>query len=747
MPSLELPSVAGDIAGCEAVRLFVDRALLVHSGFRVTYDNAEAIADICRRLDGMPLAIELAAARMRMMTPAQIADGLEDRFRLLTSSTRTVLPRYRTLRASVDWSHDLLSEEERVVLRRLSVFAGGFTLEAAEAVACGGVVERQEVLDVVSRLVDRSLIQTEGGGRYGLLETIHAYALDRLVRSGEHDVTQHRHLDYFVELAESAESEMEGPGLFAWLPVLDREHDNLRAAFDWAKRSLMGDACLRLASALWLFWFLRGHLTDGRRRVETALRFDDATPGLRVKALIGVGQLETYHGDLPATARFAEEAARIARTLGDERAEGRALCTWAYATAFLNPPAAPAMFEQSVELLQRAGDGWFLADAVNGLGIARFLAGDLSGSAEMFEQGIVAARGFGNFNALTIGLGVLGYARALQGRLDEAMEELTESLGLARNLRDVVFTAQGLFGLGLIAALRGRHEEAERYLDESVAIIGEASPLILTFALETRAFARWIAADLEGSSSDAAEALTLARELALPWPTAWSRAILANDGLANGDLERARTYLDEAAEIRADLPLDARGRLARAEGDPALAESLHAEALAAASASESVLLVPAQLEALAGLASLGGGHLQAARLFGAAEAARTAYGFARPVVDQEQYEADLSRTRNASAEVFDRAWAEGAAMSLEEAVAYATRGRGARKRPPTGWASLTPTELEVVRRVAEGLTNPQIAERLFVSRSTVKVHLGHIFAKLGISTRAELAALATKRAL
>ena len=135
VPSLELPSVASDIAGCEAVRLFVDRALLVHSGFRVTYDNAEAIADICRRLDGMPLAIELAAARMRMMTPAQIADGLEDRFRLLTSSTRTVLPRYRTLRASVDWSHDLLSEEERVVLRRLSVFAGGFTLEAAEAVA------------------------------------------------------------------------------------------------------------------------------------------------------------------------------------------------------------------------------------------------------------------------------------------------------------------------------------------------------------------------------------------------------------------------------------------------------------------------------------------------------------------------------------------------------------------------------------------------------------------------------------
>ena len=216
-----------------------------------------------RRLDGMPLAIELAAARSRMMTPQQIADGLEDRFRLLTSSTRTVLPRYRALRASVDWSHDLLSDEERIVLRRLAVFTGGFTLEAAEAVCSGEGVEPESLLDLLSRLVDRSLVQVEDDARYRLLETIRQYAFDRLMWSGEHEGTRDRHLNHFVAIAERAEPQLEGAGLLEWLPVLDVEHDNLRAAFDWSAQSKATDQSLRLVGALWLFWQLRGHLTEG----------------------------------------------------------------------------------------------------------------------------------------------------------------------------------------------------------------------------------------------------------------------------------------------------------------------------------------------------------------------------------------------------------------------------------------------------------------------------------------------------
>ena len=730
-----------------ARRLFADRATQVRPGFELAGAADDAVVEICRRLDGMPLAIELAAARVRMMTPEQIADGLEDRFRLLTSSARTPVPRHRALRASVDWSHDLLSDEERLVLRRLAVFAGGFTLDAAETVCSDDVVDRGQVLDLLSRLVDRSLVQVEGEGRYRLLETIRTYALDRLIRAGELDASQDRHLVHFLAMAERAATGMESAAALDWLPILERDHDEFRAAFDRAERSNEGDACLRLVGGLWMFWFLRGHLTEGRRRAEIALRFDDAEPSLRVRALVGVGQLETYHGDLPATARFAEEAARIARRIGDERWEGRALSTGAYAVAFLDPEAAPAMFDRSVELLEGAGDAFFLADALNGIGIAAFLAGDLPGAAETFERGVGTAREGGNLNARTIGLGVLGYVRALQGRLDEAEANLTESLGLARRLRDDVFTGQGLFGLGLIAALRGRQKEARPLLDESVETVGEASPLMLTFALVTRAFAGWLRSDLTGSAADARQALALAREMGMPWPAALSLAILSNDALAGGDPGAARTHLDGAPDVRSDLILDARGRLARAEGDSALAESLHHEALAAASASGSILLVPSQLEAIGGLASLGESHAEAARLFGAAEAARAAYGFSRPPGDGSDYEADFARTREALADGFDAAWQEGAAMPLEEAVAYASRGRGARKRPATGWASLTPTELEVVRRVAEGLTNPQIAERLFVSRSTVKVHVRHVFAKLGVSTRAELAALAAKREL
>ena len=608
------------------------------------------MAEICRRLDGIPLAIELAAARVRMLTPEQIAA----RPRRPIPSAHAVLephvpPRHRTLRASVDWSHDLLTEDERAVLRRLSVFAGGFTLEAAETCAPGAASKGKRCSTSLSRLVDRSLVQVEHGGklaRYRLLETIRQYALDRLLWAGESDDVHDRHLRYFLALAERAESEMEGTGLLEWLDILDVEHDDLRTASDWSVQVDAAEDGLRLAGSLWQFWQLRGHFTEGRRRAELALRADDLDPRVRAKALVGVAQLEIYHGDLPATARFAEEALRISRELEDERGEGRALDALAWATGFLDPPAAPAMFERSAELLERSGDGAFLADALNGLGIARFLGGDLRGARGAFERSVATARGIGNLNTLMIGVGVLGYVAALQGRLDEARGRFEESVASARGLRDDVFTAQGLFGTGLVAALRGRHEEAQVLLDEGVDLVREASPLMLTFAFVTRAFARWIRADVEGSAADAAHALELSRALGLPWPAAWSLAILANAAGRNGNLDVARTHVTEALDVepsvgmRTDLLLDARARLARDEGDVLLAESLHHQAIEASRATDSILLVPAQLEAIAGLASLAGSHAEAARLFGAAGSARAAHDIVRAAVDEETYRAD-----------------------------------------------------------------------------------------------------------
>ena len=743
VPSLDPPT---------ARKLFVERASLARPGFELDDENEDAVAEICRRLDGMPLAIELAASRMRMMTPDQISSGLDDRFRLLTSSARTTLPRHRTLRASVDWSYDLLSDDERIVLRRLAVFAGGFTLEAAESICAGDGLDREPVLDLVAGLVDRSLVQVVEGGRYRLLETIRRYALDRLIRSGEHDRVRDRHLEFFVAFAEGAARDMEASGLLDRLPSLDLEHDDLRAAFDRSVQSGRADHSLRLVGALWLFWQLRGHLTEGRRLCEIALEPDGADPRLRARALLCAGALESYHGDLGATSRFAEEALTIARRLKDDRLEGRALDTLGYASAFVDPPAAPALFEHSIELSERTGDAYVAADAHNGLGIARFLSGDLVGARLAFERGLSSSGENGNPSTSMIARGVLGYVDALQGRLDEAETHAHQALELARDLRDAVFTGQGLFTLGLVEALRGEHDGAAAHLDESVETLGEASPLMLTFAFVTRAFACWIRGDVAGSATEAASALSIARELGMLWPTAWSLAFRTNAAVRSDDLASAAEQIAEAGQVeasvgpRSDLTLDAQGRLARAEGDPRRAEASHHDALEAARASESVLLVPAQLEAIAGLAGLGGSHAEAARVFAAAEAARSALGLVRFAVDEPDHRTDLERTRAAmSGQEFRRAWDEGDAMSLEQALAYVSRGRGSRKRPSVGWAGLTPTEVEVVRHVAEGLTNPQIAERLFVSRSTVKVHLAHVFAKLGVSTRAELAALAAKR--
>ena len=760
VPSLELPGADPGMASLsqfESVRLFTDRALRVRSDFRLDNANVGAVAEICRRLDGIPLAIELAAARVRMMTPDQIVAGLTDSLHLLTGATRTALPRHQTLRASVDWSHGHLAEEERIVFRRLAVFAGGFTLDAAEAVCSGNGVASESVLDVVGQLLDRSLLQIEGeqpAARYRMLETIRQHAAERLTESGESDVVRGRHLGYFVALAERAKPELEGAGLLDQLSQLDAEHDNVRAAFDWSVRTGPSGDGLRIAAALWIFWMVRGHLTEGRWRLEVALETTDSDPALRVEALVGAGQIMTFYGDFAATKVFATSAVEIARALGDELLEGRALDTLGYALAFLDSSAAPGIFRDAAASSRKAGDALYLADALIGLGIARYFAGDYAAARAALEEGVERAREVGQANVLTVGLGVLGYTLGLQGHLARAETCLRESLPLARRLQDQVWTAQSLYGLGFVEAHRGDYDRAEMFLDESVELGRGLSPMILSFALLTRGLARYMRADLEGSASALEEALSLSIEMGPHWLRAWCLALLGDAARVRGDLGTAHSRVDEALAAarsggaRIDVAIDAAARLARESGELERAESLHHEALAAARDAESVLRVPAQLEALAGLAALADSPAEAARLFGAAEAGRDAYGLARYAVESQSYAADVERLRVAlPGSNLDEAWEQGRSMSLDDAVAYASRGRGERKRPSTGWASLTPTELEVVGHVAAGLTNPQIAGRLFVSRSTVKQHLAHIFTKLGVSTRTELASMATRRGL
>jgi predicted ATPase/class 3 adenylate cyclase/DNA-binding CsgD family transcriptional regulator len=762
LPDEKAPSSLESLSQYEAVRLFIERAIAVRPNFQVTNENAPAVAQICHRLDGIPLAMELAAARTRMMTPEQIVEGLMDRFHLLTGGVRTVLPRQQTLRASVDWSYNLLGEDERGLLRRLSVFVGSFTLDAAEEVGSADGSERQEVLELLSRLVDRSLVQVEEAAdaeaRYRLLETIRQYGRDRLAESGPDGVAEEaavrtRHLDFYVALAERAEPEMEGAGLMTWLERLDLELGNLRAALDWSAHAGEADKGLRLASAVRLFWVTHGDISEGRGRLAVALSPSDGDPLLRANALCAASFVQLNYGDVAAIRAFGGEALRIARGLSDKRTSGRALNMLGWASMLLDPASAPALYEEAIELCRETDDAWWLADALIGFGFLQWQAGDLALARPRFEEALSIARPAGNRRGVETSLGLSGFVLVLLGELSEAEAAFQESLVIARELRDRFIMAIDLYGLGNVATYRGEYESAAELFEESLSQARESSPLLVPFVLMFRGVLDYARGDFETATGHLEEAVILARAMRILWGVTWDLRTLGDVARARGDLEAAGARLEEAVDVGRQaggwvlgLALQGAGRLARSQGDRERAESLHHEALELFQEARNKLDAVEALESLAGLAALAEGLAEAARLFGAAEALRESIGYVRFLVEREAYEADVAIVREGlTEEEFRRAWEEGRAMSLDEAVAYASRGRGERKRPSTGWASLTPSELQVVRLVAEGLSNPKIGERLFISRRTVQTHLKHVFAKLGVTSRAELASEATRR--
>ena len=335
VPPLSLPDPhrlpdADSFSHYEAARLFVDRAKGVKPDFALTEGNALAVAQICYRLDGIPLAIELAAARTRVLSVEQISERLKESFGLLSGGGRTAMAHHGTLGATMDWSHDLLSEEEKVLFRRLSVFAGGFTLEAAEAVGSGGGIEEGEVLDLLTSLVDKSLVvfeeRQDGTVRYRLLETVRQYASEKLERSREEDEVGSRHALFFLALAEEVEPKINTAGRLRWLERLENEHDNLRAALAWSRaEGTRGETSLQLVAALFWFWFHSGYFSEGRGWLCGALataegtgeRPAPASPAARGKALCGAGLLAWMQGDQAAAGSRLEESVTLWRELRD----------------------------------------------------------------------------------------------------------------------------------------------------------------------------------------------------------------------------------------------------------------------------------------------------------------------------------------------------------------------------------------------------------------------------------------------
>ncbi len=380
-----------------SVCLFVERAASSKPGFVMGETNALDIAQACHRVDGIPLAIELAAARVKVLPVAQIVKRLDERFHLLTSGARTALPQHQTLRSTMDWSYDLLTETEQVLFRRLAVFVGGFTLDASEAVCAGEQIETDDVLDVLAELVSKSLVVAGGTDRevrYRLLDTVQRYAQEKLDEFRETTRVRERHRVYFLEFAEGIEPDLQGPEQAARLEQLETEHDNLRAALAWSVESGNTVNALRLSGALWRFWYIRGYHREGREWLEDALASSGGVlPALRAKALDGAGYLATDQAD--------------------------------YAAAFLH-------FEESLSIHRALGDKAGVAESLHGLGRAAWRKGDFERAAGFYEEALVFRKDLGATNIIPLVLNSLATLAMATGDLPKAASLLRESLAMCR---------------------------------------------------------------------------------------------------------------------------------------------------------------------------------------------------------------------------------------------------------------------------------------------------------------------------
>ncbi len=482
------PSVE-NAARYEAVSLFVERASSKLSGFSLSNDNALPVAEVCRKLDGMPLALELAAARVGTLSVEQIVERLADPLRLLTGGGRMAEPRQRTLRGALAWSYDLLSEPERALFGRLSVFAGGWTLEAAEAVGEGAGIERDEVLDLLSGLVDKSLVVAEAeegaSPRFDMLETVRQYGREQLEAGGEAERVRRRHAAFFLVLAEAAEPELKGSLQLARLEELETEHDNLRAALGWSLDGGNGELGLRLAGALGEFWLMRGRLSEGRRWLETALAGGDASPAaVRVKALDRAGSIAILQGDERATA-LLEESLALLKELGDKAGAAASLSSLGHAMLYRQGDAGRlSELREEAEALRREPLGRpATVQLLSFLALAALNEGDYERAAALTGENLALHRELGNIRGVVMHLTILGMIALLRGDHEQANALLEEDLRLSRDLEDKVNLVYCLLVAAGVATERGRAVRAARLWGATETLqetsgVAAVSPLI-----------------------------------------------------------------------------------------------------------------------------------------------------------------------------------------------------------------------------------------------------------------------------
>lgn len=629
---------ADQAATAPAVMLFVKRAQAVQPSFKLTDDNAPFVTAICRQLDGLPLAIELAAARSNVLSPRAIAARLQGGLHLLSGGPVDAPARHRTLTDTIAWSYDLLDQHEQRIFRGLGVFAGGCDQQAVERVVA--IPPAATMLDQLTTLVDKSLIRSEIGPgdepRFTMLETVREFALDQLLATGEDQSIREGHLAWFLDLAIAAnESLRQGDDLSSWLARLEADHDNLRSAMTWALTQNRTKDALRLASSLWRFWEAHGHLREGSEWLDRILTVaGDAPAGLRARALNNLGNLISQFGD---TIRVRE------------------------------------VYEQSLRLWRELGDQQGIADTLNNLAILATDRGDYTEARAMLEESLAHRRALGDEVGLILAIANLGDVAVAEGALDEASDLHQQAFALRRARDDARGVAYSELNLGLIALLRGNPAAAETRL----------IPSLQTF-------------QALGDKLGAAYAL---RHLALAAHQA-GRSSFA--------------LLLDALQLRVELD-DRRG----------IADCLEGLALTGSVAEH-----------------------DAVTLLSAARTLRLSVGVPIPAIEQRSHDELLNNLRaHLPASEFAAAWDSGAPLTQPQAVAFATQAATVTANEPDQprnaiAGGLTEREVDVLRLVAQGLTNIDIGERLFLSPRTVEAHLHRIYRKLDVPSRTAAAAFA-----
>ena len=467
-PRMLAPLSAERIRDYAAVQLFVQRAEALRHDFALTPDNALSVAGICSRLDGLPLAIELAAARVRHIPPQDIYDRLVNRLHVLTAGARDLPQRQRSLRTAIEWSYGLLEPDEATLFRRLAVFHNGVTLEAGEAVTLPSDAVETDTLSLISSLLDKSLLrQVEGAGqapRYLMLETIHDYAWEKLDESGEAELMRRSHADYFVALAEQAEPELRGSQQKLWMERLEDEHDNLRAALRWALTNDKAEIAGRLGSALWRFWERRSHLSEGRRWLEQVLALGVRVPAsMRAKMLAASGFLAFRQSDYGAGRSLEEESLSIYRELGDKTGIALSftfLADLEYALGDPIPGMALTRFEQALALWREAGDPWGIAKALSDLGEGARTIGDYQAARARYEESLTIRRELNDQSSIAVDLVNLAHVADHEGNYEQARQLFLEGLLIGNDLGNWHTMSIALGGLAGLAVRDGRPRRA-----------------------------------------------------------------------------------------------------------------------------------------------------------------------------------------------------------------------------------------------------------------------------------------------